>query len=171
MFKTFFRSSRRTALDLAPHRAQVEFAIVLVKAGSDQQLEYTLKAVAADAEKDGGTVLQITGPLIFVGFSGVIGCAPNSRRQEFVAHTISGYRLFTKIVHGVASALVGTFGNETRMAYTAVLDDFGSLLERLSQLGYGKAVEVEAQAGGPPKCGPPTSSSSSAVGEVNPPAS
>ena len=166
MFKTLFRSSQSAGVagidpELAPHRARVEFALVLVSAGSDAQLEHTLRAVAGNAEEHGGTVLQIVGSLIFVGFAGVVGCAPESRRQAFVAQVSSSYRFFTKIVHGEASALVGTFGYEARMAYTAIPDDFAPVIERLLQLKPGQAVEVGVQPNAAPNSGPDKPSDSS----------
>ena len=120
----------------------MEFALVLVEAGSDAQLEHTIGAVAGSVEAYGGTVLQLLGALIFFGFSGVIGSGPKSQRQAFVAHVCSSYRVFVRVVHGRASALVGKFGCESRMAYSAVLDDFALMLERLLHLKHGQAVEV-----------------------------
>ena len=147
MFKTLFRSSEvkrdvTNTSDLAAHRAELEFALVFIETGSDAQLEHTISAVAHSADGYGGTVLQILGGLIFVAFSGVIGCASPSQRTAFVEYVCSSYRLFTKVVHGRASALVGTFSCETRMTYTAIPDDFGSMLKRFSQLKHGEAVEV-----------------------------
>jgi hypothetical protein len=154
--------------DLVPHRTRVEFALVLVTAGSDAQLEYTVRAVAANAKAHDGIVLQILGSLVLVGFSGVVGCASESRRQAFVAHVCSSYRLFTRIVHGEVNALVGTFGYEARMTYTVIPDDFGSIIERLSKLKYGEAVEIGVQPGASPNGSPATSLGNSGVSESPP---
>jgi len=146
MFRNLFGSSpgggaAGGASKLAPHRTEIEFVLVLVEAPADQQLEYTIKLVTDSAVGCGGTVLQILGSLIFVGFSGVVGCAPRAQRQAFVIHVCSTYKLFVKVLHGRASALVGVVGGDSRVAYTAIPDHFGSILEQLSGLSPGEAVE------------------------------
>jgi len=110
---------------------------VLVEASASQQLLHTITAVTGSAIGYGGTVIEILGSLILVGFSGVPGCAPKSERQAFVTHVCSSYRLFVKVVHGRASALVGLVGSGTRMAYTAIPDDFGLMIGQLSGLSRG----------------------------------
>ena len=105
MFKNLFHSSSggdsaKHAPELAPHRAEVEFALVLVEASASQQLQHTIKAVTGSAIAHGGTVIEILGSLFFIGFSGVPGCAPKSERQTFVTHVCSSYKLFVKVVHG-----------------------------------------------------------------------
>jgi hypothetical protein len=150
MFKNLFHSSpggdsAKHASELAPHRAEVEFALVLVEASASQQLQHTIKAVTGSAIAYGGTVIEILGSLIFVGFSGVPGCAPKSERQAFVTHVCSSYKLFVKVVHGKASALVGLVGSDTRLAYTVIPDDFSSIIAQLSSLARGEVVEHGAQ--------------------------
>lgn len=136
------KSHAESAPTLAPHRCEMEFALVLVEPGSDAQLEHTIAAVARSAEAYGGTVLQILGALIFIGFSGVIGSGAKSQRQAFVEHVCSSYRVFVRIVHGRASSLVGEFGCESRLAYGAIPDELALMLERLLHLKHGRAVEV-----------------------------
>ena len=159
MFKNLFHSSSggdlaKHAPELAPHRAEVEFALVLVEASASLQLQHTIKAVTGSAIAYGGTVIEILGSLIFIGFSGVPGCAPKSERQAFVTHVCSSYKPFVKVVHGKASALVGLVGSDTRLAYTAILDDFGSIIGQLPSLAHGEAVEHGAQPSASPNVGP-----------------
>jgi hypothetical protein len=161
MFSNLFRSSAGEgavgrATELEPHRAEVEFALVLVEAPADQQLVHTIQAVTGSVADYGGTVLQILGPLIFVGFSGAPGSAAKSQRQAFVAHVCASYRIFVKIVHGSGSGLVGMFGCTARVAYTAIPAQFGSILKQLSELAPGQAVEHGAQQSASPNAGPDT---------------
>jgi len=146
MFRKLFRLSGRDragelASTLAPHCSDVEFVLVLVEAPVSRQLEQTMRGVIASALDHGGVVLQILGSLILVGFSGVIGCAPISRREAFVKHLCSTYKLFVRVVHGRAPALVGMVGCNTRLAYTAIPEHFASILEQFSRLSPGEAGE------------------------------
>jgi hypothetical protein len=146
MIRNLLRSFSKSAPDsaeavLQPHRTKVEFALVLVSAESDNQLQCTLGSITESAPQFGGTVLQIMGSLVLFGFSGVVGAGPVPRRSAFVEHIVSKHRIFVRVVHGTRDALVGTVGCDTRFAYTAVLEDFGGLLRKLGSLPPGQSVE------------------------------
>lgn len=124
------------------HRAEVEFALVLVQADTDPQLEWTLRAITQEAAQFGGVILQIMGPVILLAFRGVAGCQEVGQRQAFAHHLAQRYRIFIRVVHGQRSALVGTFGGAGRRAYTVVLDHHPALLATLSALSPGEVVEA-----------------------------
>lgn len=124
------------------HRTEVEFALVLVQAGTDPQLEWTLHAITQEAAQFGGVILQIMGPVILLAFSGVAGCQEAGQRQAFADHLAQRYRIFIRMVHGRRSALVGIFGGTRHRAYTVVLDHHPALLATLSALSPGEVVEA-----------------------------
>jgi hypothetical protein len=146
MLKNLFRSSAEAEETdrpsaLVPHRSEVEFALVLVEAPALHQVEHVIRGVIASVDDYGGTVLQILGSLILVGFSGVLGASPNPRRQDFAVQMCSNYRLFVKVVHGRADALVGMLGSDARTAYTAIPEDFAAILGQFPKLSRGEAFE------------------------------
>jgi len=144
MISKLFRSftAGEESAKLAAHRGEVEFALVLVEAASDQQLEHTIASVTAAAEGYGGTVLQILGSLILVGFSGVLGAGEQPQRNEFVAQVCSSLRVFVKVLHGRSAALVGTVGSDTRLAYTVIPEHFSALIGRFKDLAPGQALDI-----------------------------
>jgi hypothetical protein len=140
--KLFHFSTGEESSKLAAQRREVEFVLVLVEAGSDQQLEHTIGSVTAAAEGFGGTVLQILGSLILVGFSGVLGAGTQPQRNEFAAQVCSNFRRFVKVLHGRSAALVGTVGCDTRLAYTVIPEHFSTLIGRFKDLAPGQALDV-----------------------------
>lgn len=133
------------ATTLLPTRTEIEFALVLVESESDQQLGWVIGAVTEATAEFGGTALQVAGALIYVAFSGVAGAGPHPERQRFAAHITASQRQFVRVLHGRASALVGSVGSPARMSYTAIPDGFADMLRKLSLLPPGTTEEYVSE--------------------------
>jgi len=147
LVRSFLPLPRPNALSANPnpHRAPLDFALVLVDAETDEQAQRTVGAVVDAAIAHEGEVLQILGPLVFVAFSRVVGIGGIRKlpmREAFVSQLSSDHKAHVRIVHGCADALVGLVGSKNKwVSYTAILDNFDSILLCLASLKPGEAAE------------------------------
>ncbi|WP_035277857.1 hypothetical protein, partial [Desulforegula conservatrix] len=122
------------------HEKEIEYLFILAKEGlRTNQIISDVLDIISNYE---GMVESITGPFIVVLY-GVPLPQPNAKekRQRLTDELLSKFEDSVSIVHGNTTCRVGTVGNKSRFAYTAMIPSYKEKLKILSSLEYGNQVE------------------------------
>jgi hypothetical protein len=119
----------------------VGLALVMVRAGTPEQLSLRMARVAALAAEHGGSTDAMTSGLLVVSFGTQPQRGPGDR-AGFIAALLLDLAAEMKVVHGSEPGHFGTLGGPARFAYGFVLPSFEGALGRLVQLDYGDTAEL-----------------------------
>jgi len=121
-------------------KRKINFALILVK--EDSSTEDKISEVVNYARKHDAMIDSITGTFITVYF-GVPLDQPDQKemRVAFINEIYENMGSSLTIVHGECECSVGNVGNENRMNYTALLPEYKSKLNKLTNLDFGQIIE------------------------------
>jgi hypothetical protein len=118
----------KTALDVAPRRADVHFVIVQFRDGTVAEMQEAFTRIAEIAIAADGVVESNLSSLALITFGALrVDEAAAANQAKVVVSLMASLGSRVRLVHGQASAFVGLWGGGTRVFYGTVLPDFRAM--------------------------------------------
>ena len=126
--------------ELEMKKRKINFILILVKEASDTA--ETIGKVVNFARKHDVMIDAITGTLISIYF-GIPLDQPDQKKMRvaFVNEISESLGPSLSMVHGECECPIGNVGNENRMNYTALLPEYKSKLNKLTNLDFGQIID------------------------------
>ena len=119
----------------------VQYILMFVK--ETDYFQETIKTIFDIVQEHDGMIESMTGSLISVLFNVPLD-QPDSEKKRLLLISALSERVGSDltIVHGQCICPVGSLGNEKRLCYTAIIQDYKSKINKLSSLAFGEIVEL-----------------------------